>query len=203
MLVWLQMLNGETYLKAICTQSANISCASKENAEICRSDFRKWRSSEEFAIQNARDLASAYLSCKEQHHTTYTCRLQHVWRKYVIRKLNIYYTTCTRPTMTLAMLPIAATCLQDMLAFHIHSAFTGHLDCDWWDDQVYLVCWPLVGLFISARWKRSTRHLVDWELARETEALWGNLPQCHSTCHKSCMKCPGIKTRPPQYKNSN
>jgi hypothetical protein len=53
--------------------------------------------------------------------------------------------------MTLAMLPIAATCLQDMLAFHIHSAFTGHLDCDWWDDQVYLVCWPLVGLFISAR----------------------------------------------------
>jgi len=60
------MLYVDTYLKAICTQSANISCASRENAEICRSDFKKWRSSDEFAIQNASDLASAYLSCNEK-----------------------------------------------------------------------------------------------------------------------------------------
>jgi hypothetical protein len=31
----------------------------------------------------------------------------------------------------------------------------------------------------------SVEHLVEWELAGETEVLWRNLPQCHSVHHKS------------------
>jgi hypothetical protein len=63
--------------------------------------------------------------------------------------------------MTLAILPPTVTCLQVMLAFHIHSAFISHLACNLWDDQVYFVYWSLVGLFISARKKMSTGHFMD------------------------------------------
>jgi hypothetical protein len=38
-----------------------------------------------------------------------------------------------------------------------------------------------------------------WELAGETEALGGNLPQYHFVHQKSHMTCPGIETVPPRW----
>jgi hypothetical protein len=42
----------------------------------------------------------------------------------------------------------------------------------------------------------SMEHLLAWELARKTEALGGNLPQCHFVYHKSHMTWPEIELGP-------
>jgi hypothetical protein len=39
----------------------------------------------------------------------------------------------------------------------------------------------------------SKEHLVEWEMAGETEVLGENLPSSHTVYHKSYMTWPGIK----------
>jgi hypothetical protein len=43
---------------------------------------------------------------------------------------------------------------------------------------------------------------VEWELARETEVLGDNLPQCHVVHHKFHMTWPGIEAGPATNRQS-
>jgi hypothetical protein len=45
----------------------------------------------------------------------------------------------------------------------------------------------------------SMEHLVEWELARETELFGGNLPQCHFVSQKSRMIFLGIESGAPRW----
>jgi hypothetical protein len=45
----------------------------------------------------------------------------------------------------------------------------------------------------------NVEHLMESELARETEVLGKNLLQYHFIHHKSHMTCPGLEPGPPLW----
>jgi hypothetical protein len=45
----------------------------------------------------------------------------------------------------------------------------------------------------------SMEHLVEWELAGETDVLGENLPQSYFLHHKSQMPWPGIEPGKPRW----
>jgi hypothetical protein len=49
----------------------------------------------------------------------------------------------------------------------------------------------------------SVEQSVKLQLARQTEVLGENLPQCYFVYHKSQTVWPGIETGPPQWEAGN
>jgi hypothetical protein len=45
----------------------------------------------------------------------------------------------------------------------------------------------------------SVEQSVEWEMARETEVIGENLPQCYCVYHKSHMTWPGLQPGPPEW----
>jgi hypothetical protein len=69
-------------------------------------------------------------------------------------------------------------------------------------DCVHLVRRPLIGLVNQPRMIHDDECAAigeKWELARDTEVLRENLPQCHYVNHKSHMTWPGLEHGPPRW----
>jgi hypothetical protein len=81
--------------------------------------------------------------------------------------------------ITTTMKPIFWGCILFLIAWGVL----------WWD-------WVCLGMpatrdyWVSHRRYTSMEHLVEWQLARETEVFGGNLSQCHLVHSKSLMPWP-------------